>query len=68
MPRLSKISVEDRMELVTLKRDGRLEEMKARALQLGVSAYYGTILESRERNPYQRRRWARARAIGPVIA
>lgn len=67
---IPKITAEDRAALVQLKRDGKLEEMKALARRLGVSEYYGTILERRDRRPYERsrKRWDLARRAGPVLA
>lgn len=70
MGRPSKISLEDRAELIRLWREQKLPEMKALAKQLGVSKYYGTILERRERFPRDRsrKRWPKARDVGEVTA
>lgn len=66
----SKLTAGERNELIMLKRQGKTDEMKALALQLGVSMYYGTILERRNREPYRRSRlkWRRAITVGPVLA
>lgn len=66
----SKLTAGERNELIVLKRQGKIDEMKARSLQLGVCEYYGTILERRSREPYRRSRlkWRRAITNGPVLA
>lgn len=65
-----KLTAGERNELIMLKRQGKIDEMKERALQLGVCVYYGTILERRDREPYRRSRlkWRRAITVGPVLA
>lgn len=70
MGQAPKLTVDQRELLIRLKVEGRIAEMKALALHLGVSKYYGTILERRLRAPYERSRkgWGRARKAGQVIA
>lgn len=70
MGQAPKLTADQRAELIRLFRERKLNDMKTLARQLGVSPYYGSILEARERDPYERSRkgWDRAQKAGPVLA
>jgi hypothetical protein len=68
---LVKVSQAVRDELVALQGAGRKDEARALAVSHGLTPYYGAVLLGRKEwchTPKVRKKWARASAVGSVIA
>ena len=67
----SKLTPEQRAELLVLHLSGDIEASKALAIKFGVSQYYGAVLAFRKVKPRKKKenkRWTRANTKGPVLA
>lgn len=67
-----KLTIPQQRELRELYESGDVAAAKKRAIELGVSPYYGSILSGRRKNKSHSRgakkKWDRAVEKGPVLA